>query len=53
MNFGWMYQGLWQMVKLLLSDRAKSKINFPSAQEVKEYIDEDSLLQGNYYCNPP
>ncbi|SAM09180.1 hypothetical protein [Absidia glauca] len=45
MNFGWMYQGLWQMVKLLLSDRAKSKINFPSAQEVKEYIDEDSLLQ--------
>lgn len=46
MNFGWMYQGLWQMVKLLLSERAKSKVNFPSAQEVKQYIHEDSLLQG-------
>ncbi|KAI8342480.1 hypothetical protein BC941DRAFT_368231 [Chlamydoabsidia padenii] len=45
MNFGWMYQGLWQMVKLLLSERAKSKVNFPSAQEVKQYIHEDNLLQ--------
>ncbi|CAO3592239.1 unnamed protein product [Absidia cylindrospora] len=45
MNFGWMYQGLWQMVKLLLSERAKSKVNFPSAKEVIEYIPEENLLE--------
>ncbi|KAI8065239.1 hypothetical protein BC940DRAFT_334902 [Gongronella butleri] len=50
MNFGWMYQGIWQMVKLMLTERAKSKVNFPSLDEVKTYIDLDNLpdfLGGN------
>lgn len=46
MNFGWMYQGIWQMVKIMLSEKAKSKVNFPSLQEVKQYISEDRLLKG-------
>ncbi|CAO3593300.1 unnamed protein product [Absidia cylindrospora] len=45
MNFGWLYQGLWQMVKLMLSENAKSKINFPSVNEVKECIPEENLLR--------
>lgn len=48
MNFGWMYQGIWQMVKLMLSEKAKSKVNFPSLQEVKQYISEDILLKGMF-----
>lgn len=46
------------MVKLMLSERAKSKINFPTAAEVKECIPAESLLQGKmsrredtYYCH--
>ncbi|KAF7728902.1 hypothetical protein EC973_005297 [Apophysomyces ossiformis] len=45
MNFGWMYQGIWQMVKLLLSDQAKSRVNFPSAKEIKELVEDEDLLQ--------
>ncbi|ORZ02642.1 CRAL-TRIO domain-containing protein [Syncephalastrum racemosum] len=45
MNFGWMYQGLWQMVKYLLSDQARSRISFPSAKEILEIVDPDCLLE--------
>ncbi|KAI8375014.1 CRAL-TRIO domain-containing protein [Choanephora cucurbitarum] len=44
-NFGWMYQGLWQMCKLVLSNEAKAKIKFPKLKELEEYIDEQDLLQ--------
>lgn len=46
MNFGWMYQGLWQMIKYLLSDEARSRISFPSAKEVLEIVPEENLLEG-------
>ncbi|KAI8337993.1 hypothetical protein BC941DRAFT_469991 [Chlamydoabsidia padenii] len=45
MNFGWLYQGLWQMIKLMLSERAKSKINFPSTAEVKKCIPPENLIK--------
>ncbi|KAI9033759.1 CRAL-TRIO domain-containing protein [Phycomyces nitens] len=45
MNFGWMYQGVWQMVKLLLTEQAKSKVNFPSSKQVQEVISKDHLLK--------
>lgn len=35
MNFGWMYQGIWQVVKLVLSEQAKSRVNFTTAEEMK------------------
>ncbi|ORX48574.1 CRAL/TRIO domain-containing protein [Hesseltinella vesiculosa] len=43
MNFGWMYQGLWQMVKLMLTERAKTKVNFPTLQEVTSFIDLENV----------
>ena len=46
MNFGWMYQGLWQMVKFIISEEARSRISFPSAKEMTEYIDPENLLKG-------
>ncbi|KAG0171563.1 hypothetical protein DFQ28_000821 [Apophysomyces sp. BC1034] len=46
MNFGWMYQGMWQMVKLLLSEQAKSRVNFPSTKEIKQIVDNENLLKG-------
>lgn len=47
-NFGWMYQGLWQMCKLVLSEEAKSRVNFPKVKNLKTFIDEDNLLIGMY-----
>ncbi|KAL1922425.1 uncharacterized protein VTP21DRAFT_9964 [Calcarisporiella thermophila] len=44
LNFGWMYSGVWQMVKLMLPEEAKSRIMFPSAKELDEFIDESCLL---------
>ncbi|KAG2177751.1 hypothetical protein INT43_002998, partial [Umbelopsis isabellina] len=44
LNYGWMYSGIWQMVKLLLSEDAKSRISFPSAAEVQKVIDPTDLL---------
>lgn len=46
MNFGWMYQGLWQMVKFIISEEARSRISFPSAKEMTDYIDPENLLKG-------
>ena len=48
MNFGWMYQGIWQMVKYILSDEARSRISFPKSQEVLEIISKENLLSGKY-----
>ncbi|CAM0141194.1 unnamed protein product [Umbelopsis sp. WA50703] len=44
LNYGWMYSGIWQMVKLLLSEDAKSRISFPSAAEIQAIIDPADLL---------
>ncbi|KAI8067381.1 CRAL-TRIO domain-containing protein [Thamnidium elegans] len=44
LNFGWMYQGLWQMCKLILSEDAKSKVNFPKVKDLKNLIEEKDLI---------
>ncbi|KAI9243928.1 hypothetical protein BDA99DRAFT_544246 [Phascolomyces articulosus] len=44
LNFGWMYQGLWQMVKLLLTEEAKNRVCFPKIKELDEWIDQKDLL---------
>ncbi|KAG2196236.1 hypothetical protein INT47_007663, partial [Mucor saturninus] len=44
LNFGWMYQGLWQMCKLVLSNDAKSKVNFPKLPELSVLIEPKDLL---------
>lgn len=46
MNFGWMYQGIWQVVKLVLSEQAKARVNFISGAEIKQVIDEKDCLKG-------
>lgn len=53
MNFGWMYQGLWQMIKYLLNDEARSRISFPSAKEVLEIVAEENLLEGTKFDQYP
>ena len=50
LNFGWMYQGLWQMCKLVLSEDAKSKVNFPKLKELKSMIPEKDLQKGRKEC---
>lgn len=47
-NFGWMYQGIWQVIKLVLSEKAKARVNFVSNQELKQIIDENQLLRGKF-----
>ncbi|KAI8078259.1 CRAL-TRIO domain-containing protein, partial [Gilbertella persicaria] len=44
-NFGWMYQGLWQMCKLVLSKEAKAKVNFPKPHELKQLIKDQDLIK--------
>jgi hypothetical protein len=48
LNFGWMYQGIWQMIKLILSDNAKQKVSFPKAAELATIIDKEDILSGKY-----
>ncbi|KAK4519259.1 uncharacterized protein ATC70_009491 [Mucor velutinosus] len=45
MNFGWMYQGIWQVVKLVLSEQAKARVNFISGAEIQQVIDENDCLK--------
>ncbi|CAO3641526.1 unnamed protein product [Cunninghamella echinulata] len=44
LNFGWVYMGLWQMIKMLLSQEAKNRVSFPKLKELKNFIDESNLL---------
>ncbi|KAG0174799.1 hypothetical protein DFQ28_004464 [Apophysomyces sp. BC1034] len=44
LNFGWMYQGVWQMCKLLLTEEAKNRVSFPRIKELESIIDDDDLL---------
>lgn len=46
LNFGWVYQGMWQMIKMLLSQEAKNRVTFPKLKELKNFIDESNLLVG-------
>lgn len=46
LNFGWVYMGLWQMLKMLLSQEAKNRVSFPKLKELKNFIDESNLLVG-------
>ncbi|KAI8647417.1 CRAL-TRIO domain-containing protein [Parasitella parasitica] len=43
-NFGWMYQGLWQMCKLVLSNEAKAKVNFPKLKDLTELIEQQDIV---------
>ncbi|CEP16569.1 hypothetical protein [Parasitella parasitica] len=43
-NFGWMYQGLWQMCKLVLSNEAKAKVNFPKLKDLAELIEQQDIV---------
>ncbi|KAI8071560.1 CRAL-TRIO domain-containing protein [Gongronella butleri] len=46
LNFGWMYQGMWQMIKMILSQEAKSRVAFPKYKDLREMIDGSQLLAG-------
>ncbi|KAL0140572.1 hypothetical protein V8B55DRAFT_1508505 [Mucor lusitanicus] len=43
-NFGWMYQGLWQMCKLVLSNEAKAKVNFPKLKDLQTLIEKQDIV---------
>jgi hypothetical protein len=49
LNFGWMYQGMWQMIKMILSQEAKNRVAFPKLKELKTIIDETHLLSGKLH----
>ncbi|RUP48581.1 hypothetical protein BC936DRAFT_144353 [Jimgerdemannia flammicorona] len=44
LNFGWMYQSIWQMTKLLLNEEARSRVAFPTKEEMTQYVDKEDLL---------
>ncbi|CAO3657679.1 unnamed protein product [Mucor hiemalis] len=44
LNFGWMYQGIWTVVKYLLSDEAKESIQFTTVTKLNPFISSDSIL---------
>lgn len=46
LNFGWMYQGVWSVLKYLLTEEAKSFIRFTTIQELKSFISSDRILKG-------
>jgi hypothetical protein len=41
-----MYQGIWSVLKFLLSEKAKSFINFTSVKELAPIISQDRILKG-------
>ncbi|KAI8388608.1 CRAL-TRIO domain-containing protein [Radiomyces spectabilis] len=43
-NFGWMYQGIWQMCKLVLSEDAKNKVHFPKQRHLIDLVPVQDLL---------
>ncbi|ORY97434.1 hypothetical protein BCR43DRAFT_523614 [Syncephalastrum racemosum] len=45
LNFGWIYQGLWQMVKLLLTEEAKNRVAFPKVKELYELMPDSKLVK--------
>ncbi|OAV93470.1 hypothetical protein PTTG_11854 [Puccinia triticina 1-1 BBBD Race 1] len=45
LNYGWMYAGMWQVVKRILSQSTLDRILFPSQTELLEFFDRANLLQ--------
>ncbi|KAL9549430.1 hypothetical protein MBANPS3_005212 [Mucor bainieri] len=45
LNFGWMYQGVWSLLKHLLSEEAKESIHFTTIRELQPIISEDRILK--------
>jgi hypothetical protein len=48
LNFGWMYQGIWQMIKLVMTENARQKVSFPKAAELATIIDKEDILKGEF-----
>lgn len=48
LNFGWMYQGIWQMIKLVMTENARQKVSFPKAAELATMIDKEDILKGEF-----
>jgi hypothetical protein len=46
LNFGWLYQGVWSVLKLLLSEEAKQSIKFTSVKELQLIISADRIVEG-------
>ncbi|KAI8097067.1 CRAL-TRIO domain-containing protein [Halteromyces radiatus] len=45
LNFGWMHQGLWHIIKFFLSDSVKNRICFTTKDDLIQVISEENLLQ--------
>lgn len=45
LNFGWMYQGVWSLLKHLLSEEAKESIHFTTIRELQPIISQDRILK--------
>ncbi|KAI8638046.1 hypothetical protein BD408DRAFT_374165 [Parasitella parasitica] len=45
LNFGWMYQGVWSLLKHLLSEDAKESIHFTTVKDLRPIICEDRILK--------
>ncbi|CAG8503755.1 7443_t:CDS:2 [Funneliformis mosseae] len=44
LNYGWMYSGIWQIVKRILPEESLNRIFFPSEKEIWNYFDEENVL---------
>ncbi|KAK4509334.1 uncharacterized protein ATC70_007685 [Mucor velutinosus] len=45
LNFGWVYQGVWSLLKYLLSEEAKESIHFTTIRELQPIVSEDRILK--------
>lgn len=44
LNFSWLYQGLWSVVKYFLNEQQKESIQFASMNDIKEIVDINNIL---------
>ncbi|KAL1916033.1 uncharacterized protein VTP21DRAFT_6037 [Calcarisporiella thermophila] len=44
LNFNWMFSGVWQIMKSVLPEEARSRIRFVGTAEIYDFIDEKNLL---------
>jgi len=44
LNYGWMYSGIWQILKRILPEESLNRIFFPSEQELWNYFEEENVL---------
>ncbi|KAA1133929.1 hypothetical protein PGTUg99_032378 [Puccinia graminis f. sp. tritici] len=45
LNYGWMYAGMWQVVKRILSQSTLDRILFPSQSELLQFFEKSNLLK--------